>query len=119
MEWISKCTQLQLTCVTGAAKLPSVPLGLLSYHTRFMSKYQVLAMPHPHTKSKTLVSHDRYGIVFMHGQNVMADISAQSQSFHFGLHLYILILGHCLFSGMESLMLITLSCDPKLSPAGQ
>ena len=55
---------------------------------RKMSKYQVLyycslAMPHPHTKSKTLVSHDRYGIVFMHGQNVMVDTSAQSQSFYF------------------------------------
>ena len=41
--------------------------------------------PDPHTKSKALVSQDSYGIVFMHRQNVMADISAQSQSFHFGL----------------------------------
>ena len=49
-------------------------------------------------KSKTLISQDRYGIVFMHGQNVMADISAQSQSFHFGFRLCILILGHCLVS---------------------
>jgi len=47
--------------------------------------YCSLAKPDPHTKRKTLVSHNRYGIVFMHGQNVMADISAQSQSFHFGL----------------------------------
>ena len=53
MERISKRMQLQLACVTGAAKLPSVPLGLLSYHTSFMSKYQVLcycslAKPDPH-----------------------------------------------------------------------
>ena len=53
MERISKRMQLQLPCVTGAAKLPSVPLGLLSYHTSFMSKYQVLcycslAKPDPH-----------------------------------------------------------------------
>ena len=52
-------------------KLPSVPLGLLSYRTSFMSKYQALcycsiAKPDPHTKSKTVVSHDRYGVVFMH-----------------------------------------------------
>ena len=52
-----------------------------------MSKYQVLcycslAKPDPHTKSKTLVSQDRYGIVFMHGQNVIADISAQFQPVH-------------------------------------
>ena len=60
--------------------------------------YCGLAKPDPHTKSKTLVSHDRHGIVFMHGQNVMADISARSQFFHFGLRLYILILGHCLVS---------------------
>ena len=73
----------------------SVSLGLLSHHTSFMSKYgnanrhaaiyihasmvlllahyQVLcycslAKPDPRTKSKTLISHDRYGIVFMHGQ---------------------------------------------------
>ena len=44
-----------------------------------LAHYQVLcycslAKPDPHTKSKTLVSQDRYGIVFMHGQNVMADI---------------------------------------------
>ena len=43
-----------------------------------MSKYQglcycSLAKPDPHTKGKSLVSQDRYGIVFMHGQNVMAD----------------------------------------------
>ena len=80
-----------------------LPLGLLSYRTSFMSKYQVLcycslAKPGPHTKSKILVSQDRYGIVFMHGQNVMADISARSQSFHFGFCPCILILGHCLVS---------------------
>ena len=59
-----------------------------------MNKYQVLcycslAKPDPHTKSMTLVSHDRYGIVFIHGQNVMVDISARSQSFHFGLCLHL------------------------------
>ena len=53
MERISNRTQLQLACVTGAAKLPSVPLGLLSYRTSFMSKYQVLChycltKPDPH-----------------------------------------------------------------------
>ena len=73
-----------------------------------MSKYQVLcycslAKPDPCTKSKTLVSQDRYGIVFMHGQNVMADISTRSQSFHFDLRLCILILGHCLVSQQLSL----------------
>ena len=73
-------------------KLLSVPLGLLSYRTSFMSKYQVLcycslAKPDPHTKSKTLVSQDRYGIVFMHGQNVMADISAQFQLWFLSVHL--------------------------------
>ena len=63
MERISKRTELQVACVTGAAKLPtSVPLGLLSYRTSFMSKYQVLcycslAKPDSHTKSKTLFSH--------------------------------------------------------------
>ena len=43
-----------------------------------MNKYMrccSLAKPDPHTKSKTLVSHDRYGIVFMHGQNVMVHIA--------------------------------------------
>ena len=77
--------------ITGAAYIVPSPLGLLSILLhKLMSKYQVfcycsLGKPDPHTKSKTLVSQDRYGIVFMHGQNVMADISAQSQSFHFGL----------------------------------
>ena len=51
--------------------------------------YWSLAKLDPHTKSKTLVSHNRYGIVFMHGQNVMPDISARSQSFHFGLCLHV------------------------------
>ena len=46
-------------------------IGLLSYRTSFVNKYQVpcycsFAKPDPHTKSKTLVSQDRYGIVFMH-----------------------------------------------------
>ena len=91
--------------LSKTAPLPPLllPLGLLSYRTSFMSKYQVLcycslAKPGPHTKSKILVSQDRYGIVFMHGQNVMADISARSQSFHFGFCPCILILGHCLVS---------------------
>ena len=50
-----------------------------------LAHYQVLCCcshckANPRTKSKTLVSQDRYGIVFVHGQNVMADISARSQS---------------------------------------
>ena len=40
--------------------------------------YCSLAKPDPHTKSKTVVSHDRYGVVFMHGQNVMGSISVFS-----------------------------------------
>ena len=42
--------------------------------------YCSLAKPDPHTKSKTLVSQARRGIVFMHGQNGMANINARSQS---------------------------------------
>ena len=38
--------------------------------------YCSLTKPDPRPKSKTLVSHDRYGIVFMHEQNGIADISA-------------------------------------------
>ena len=38
--------------------------------------YFSLAKPDPRTKSKTLVAQDR--IVFVHGQNVMADVSGQS-----------------------------------------
>ena len=44
-----------------------------------LAHYEVLcylAKPDPRPKSKTLVSHDKYGIDFMHGQNVFADISA-------------------------------------------
>ena len=44
--------------------------------------YCSLAKPDPHTKSKTVVSHNRYGVVFMHGQNVMGSISLCSPSVH-------------------------------------
>ena len=60
--------------------------------------YCNLAKPDPRTKSKTPVPQDRYMNVFVHGQNVMADIGPRSQSFCFGLCLCILILGHCLVS---------------------
>ena len=45
--------------------------------------YCSLANPDPHTKSKTLVSLDSY--MGLSSCIVMADISALSQSFHFGL----------------------------------
>ena len=78
--------------------MPTIMLCIHASVVLLLAHYQVLcycslAKPDPQNKSKTLVSQDRYGIVFMHGQNVMADYySAQSQSFHFGLRLYILIL---------------------------
>ena len=82
--------------------MPTIMLYIHASVVLLLAHYQVLcycslAKPDPQNKSKTLVSQDRYGIVFMHGQNVMADISAQSQSFHFGLCLYILILSHLTF----------------------
>ena len=46
----------------------------------------------------------------MHGQNVMADVSAQSQSFHFGLRLCILTLGHYLSHNLSSNLV---SSDPS------
>jgi len=82
--------------------MPTIMLYIHASVVLLLAHYQVLcycslAKPDPQNISKTLVSQDRYGIVFMHGQNVMADISAQSQSFHFGLRLYILILSHLTF----------------------
>ena len=45
--------------------------------------YYGLAKPEPRTKSKTVVSKDKCGTVFVDGRNVMADIIARSQSLHF------------------------------------
>ena len=70
---VSSCSKLGVTGAAYSVKLNYlyVPLGLLSYCTSFMSQYEVLcycslAKLDPRTKSKTLVSHDTYGIVFMH-----------------------------------------------------
>ena len=56
-----------MLCITHASMV------LLLAHYQVLC-YCSLAKPDPQNRSKTLVSQDRYGIVFMHGQNVMADI---------------------------------------------
>ena len=59
--------------------MPTIMLYINASVVLLLAHYQVLcycslAKPDPQNRSKTLVSQDRYGIVFMHGQNVMADI---------------------------------------------
>ena len=53
----------------------------------------------------------------MHGQNVMADISAWSQSFHFGFCPYILILSHCMVSQPLIVASNLVSSDSKFWPS--
>ena len=57
-----------------------------------------------------------HGIIFAHGQNVMADVSARSQSFHFGLRLCILILGP-VTAWSHNLTNNLVSSDPEFRPS--
>ena len=84
---------------------PSIVL-LLPHHQVLC--YCSLAKPDPRTKCKSLVSQDfSYWVVFV-DKNVMAEISTQSRSLHFALHVCISILGYYL----SSVFLNSSNCAP-------